>query len=84
MKIENLKELEKLIKLCKKHGIETIEADGVKFSVDLHAQLTPSAKATKPTTSVQSTTIDEDSKIELPDELTEEQLLNWSVTGEHQ
>lgn len=33
MKIENLKELHALVKLCRKAGINAIEVDGVKLSL---------------------------------------------------
>lgn len=33
MKLESIKDLEALVKLCRKHGIEAIEVDNVKFSL---------------------------------------------------
>lgn len=34
MKIENLKDLESVMKLCRKHGVRSIEVDGVKMAVE--------------------------------------------------
>lgn len=103
MKVDSLKTLEKLLKLCRKSGVQVMEVDGVKFSLGAEpykaqpkpmeipqdplelAQITigemPSefdpiaqakAAAAKATQAIQD-------KIAMPDELTDEQLMNFSV-----
>lgn len=106
MKVDSLKTLEKLLKLCRKSGVQVMEVDGVKFSLGAEpykaqpkpmeipqdplelAQITinsplaaPSefdpiaqakAAAAKATQAIQD-------KINMPDELTDEQLMNFSV-----
>lgn len=34
MKVETLKELEALVKMCRKHGVRSIEVDGIKMLID--------------------------------------------------
>jgi len=34
MKIDNLKDLENVVKLCKKHGVRNIEVDGIKMQIE--------------------------------------------------
>lgn len=34
MKIDSLKELEALVKMCNKHGVSNIEIDGIKLKLD--------------------------------------------------
>jgi hypothetical protein len=82
--IGSLKDLDKLIKLCRQRGIQSIKVD----NVELHLGDAP----VKYTRQVSSTkyiadnfgNIDENSKIETPDELTEDQLLFYSAQGHEQ
>jgi len=93
MTIDNLSQLSKLLKLCKKHGVTAIEVDGIKMNVSLERSKPqidlnafPEANirvpifnpGTVPDSEVQM------DRIEEPDQLTEEQLLNWSVKTEPQ
>lgn len=77
MKIETLKDLEKLVKLCRKLGVEAIECDGVRMD------LGPSVpKATR--SSSKSKKAINTSELEAPDRvdtdaLTPEQLLYYSA-----
>jgi len=67
MKIETLKQLESLIKLCKKHGIEEIVVDGIQLKVDI-------THAADKKTARRLSTKDEDSEATY----TDEDLINWS------
>lgn len=86
MKIENLKVLQQVIKLCRKEGVSTIEIDNVKLTLQPQTSKTriqapdiandfPEARLQVP--KFTGFTPSEDDKI-VTDELTEEQLLNWS------
>lgn len=83
MKIESIKDLDKVIALCRKRGIRAIKIDNIEFQLDdaapkatRHVDTTPTIPAYAPGG------ITADTKIDMPDELTPEQLLNWSVGGE--
>lgn len=83
MKLESLRDLENLIKLCRKMGIEAIEVDSVKMNLGP----TPTIiKRTRTKTAQQQTVtpggITED--IRIPEALSEEQLLFWSANIENQ
>lgn len=66
MKIESLKELEAVIKVCKKHGVRDITVDGVHMLIDVGA----SDLKTEQTKD----------RIETPDQVDESDLLFWSST----
>lgn len=66
----NLKELEKLAKLCHKVGIQSITLEGV--TLTLAQGFIPNTRLKK--------AIDKASDIESEPEYTEEQILNWSST----
>jgi hypothetical protein len=80
MKLENLKDLEKAIKLCRKLGVETLRIDTVEIKLgdepktELGQQL---VKGLQEANTYAPGIITEDSKIETT-ELTEEQLLFYS------
>lgn len=82
MTINSLKELDKLVLLCKKRGIKSIKIDNIEFSVEAAA---PKASSTyvpttdKPGTMISPGGITEDTRIDMTDELTEEQLLFYSA-----
>lgn len=65
MKIETLKDLEALVKMCNKHGIGDISVDGISMRLngapDLKTEQTSGSD-----------------KIATPDEFTPEQILMWS------
>lgn len=88
MMIKDLKSLEKLMKLCKKQGIVAIKVGNVEFG------LPETEKAIKPITDVfpeAQIKVPAFNGISAPDvspdkidtdELTEDQLLNWSTPDE--
>lgn len=54
MKLESLKDLEKLMIICRKRGIAAIEIDGIKFTLN-DSVPTPAPKAThKPATDIEA------------------------------
>lgn len=66
MQILSLKELESVLKLCRKHGVRNIEIDGIKMQLeDVSAPVSQSGK----------------DSIETAPELTDEQLAVWSSNG---
>jgi hypothetical protein len=94
LKVQSLKELQKLIQLCQKTGVTAIEVDGIKMNIrplqeksskiDLNAF--PEADIRVPAyTSIQAQDTQDEAielKIDMPDELTDEQLLMWSSRTE--
>lgn len=80
MEIKNIKDLEKLIKLCRKLGVDAIEVGNIKMGLGPTPTIYTTPKKRKDVTSVtmpDHSGITENSRI-ITDELTEEQLLNWS------
>jgi len=93
MKITNLNELQKLIKLCRKLGVATMKAEGLEFTLGKD----PSAK---PTESFIDTNVFPEANIKVPvynpgninettpidviqtDDLTQEQLMFYSARPE--
>lgn len=68
MKLESLKDLESVMKLCKKHGVESIEVDGVRMKL-VDTQTSASSGSS-------------DIKVEDPyANLTDEDILEWSSRG---
>ena len=96
MKINSIKDLQKVLKLCRQTGVTTIEIDGVKLTlgpqpvsvraphIDLDAF--PEANIRVPQYSpiqAQDTANSPiDTKIDMPDELSEEQLMFYSARPE--
>lgn len=73
MKIENLKDLKKLIQLCRAQGVNTISVDGV--TVELGDQPQPVKRSNSP-----ATTFNEQvEEVTIPDAFTQEQMLMWSA-----
>ena len=68
MTISNLKDLEAVIRLCRKQGVDSIEVDGVKLQ--LGSAPPKQAKSAGTETSIES-----------DDVYTDEQLLTWSAHG---
>lgn len=75
MKIESLKDLEKLVKLCKKTGIDHIRIGDVELWVNDFTP-TPIKDLQEPFVAGE---IGPDTKIDMPDELTEEQRMFYSA-----
>lgn len=65
MKIENLKDLEAVLKVCRKHGVQTLTIDNVSLSLGAE----PVSKKLKT----------EDSAAKETPQPTEEELLFWSA-----
>lgn len=90
MKLETLKDLEQAIKLCRKLGVDIMKIDGVEFHLgQLIAQpvkrravrLDATTPGTTPPGGItEEVTIPTTPGFEAP-QLTEEQLLMWSVGG---
>lgn len=81
MKIESLKDLEKVIKLCRKLGVEVIKVDGVELVLGHMATPSPQRSWTAPKVSLAAyppNGITSDTKI-ITDELTPEQMLFYSA-----
>lgn len=78
MKIDNLKQLQQLIKLCRQTGIEAIEVDGIKMNLGPTPVIYKAEKKQLPETTIAPGGITED--IQIPTNgLTEEQLLYYSA-----
>ena len=67
MKIENQKELESLLKLCRRQGVRSIEIDGIKMLIEPLEQEKPQQQASSSVTGLPG--------------LTEEDLLLWSSSS---
>lgn len=88
MKIDTLKDLERVIKLCRKTGVSAIKIDGIEFGLGPEPKQQMSANhlvadivETGPTMPIYTPGgIDENTKI-TTDGLTEEQLLYYSSQG---
>lgn len=68
MKIESLKDLEALIKVCRKHGVEAVSFNGL--SMNLGQPVQPRRRKNAGS----------DADIETEGEYTEDQMLFWSST----
>jgi len=96
MKIDSLRDLKKLLQLCREQGVHSIKLNGMEFGLlptipakstkrnsmkELLNELAPEEDIRIP----QYTPVVSDGSpdtITTPDELTEEQLLNWSSQGQ--
>ena len=67
MKIEDIKDLEAVIKLLKKHGVQTATVDGISITLDLHHQLQKPKEYTDAPKSIDQASI------------SEEELMFWST-----
>ncbi len=67
MKIENLEQLEAVVRFCRKQGISSIEIDGVKLAISEQPKRTRKVKEAQ-------------GEVETPDTLSEQDLLFWSAT----
>lgn len=75
MKIDSLRQLDRLMAICRKRGVTSIKIDGIEFLLTEDAP----QKAVKRT--LQATT-DSTGTIETPDALTPEDALFWSASGQ--
>lgn len=83
MTIKDLKDLKKLIQLCRQTGVEAIEVDNVKMNLG-PANYKPTTRKTASTKNIEQTYapggITADTVIPTST-LTDEELLMWSVEG---
>lgn len=79
MKIDNFKDLEKLVRLMRKTGIDIAKVDGVELVLGSTPQQ-PIKRSNSPVETFPGV-VGPDTPIETPDELTPEQLLMWSTGG---
>lgn len=68
MKVDTLKDLEALIKMCNKQGVSDISVDGIVLKLS-GEPVTQKAK---------NGNTQADDKVDAPDEFTPEQILMWS------
>lgn len=79
MKIENLKELQQLIQLCRKTGVESIKVDNIELHLGVQPTIRKRQTVARPSTSQYAPGgITEDVRI-TTDGLTDEQLLFYSA-----
>ena len=88
MKIDNLKDLKKLIDLCRKTGIEAIEVDGVKMNLGpmptTQARIAPQSSILAPADQTEYIPGGITETMSIPtNDLTEEQMLFWSSQGQN-
>jgi len=92
MTINTISELEKLIKLCKKHSLRAIKVDNIEFAIE-NIQSKPQIEDVFPEAQIKipayngikldpSAPISEPEEVKTPDALTEEQLLYYSAKEE--
>ncbi len=94
MTIHDIKDLEKVMKLCQKHGVSSIKIDGIEFNIQpkhtaKHSRIDydafPEASIPVPKyspVSVQDTANAVIEAIDMPDELSEDQMLYYSSKAE--
>jgi len=80
LKIENQKQLRQLIKLCRDTGVLSISVDGITLELGSISVAPKQARRRSSATVVETSdgTQDVSDLIDMPDELTQEQLLMWS------
>lgn len=89
--VNNLRDLKKFLQLCRQQGVESIKCG----DVEVHLGQLPSKRSYKTITPSTMPDLDQfdpgaihlprittSDKIDTPDDLTPEQLLNWSVGGQ--
>jgi hypothetical protein len=77
--VKDIKDLEKLLKMCRKQGVQSIRWGDVEFHLgDIPSPVVPTAKRLPTPAPFIPGGVDADTKI-LTDELTEEQMLYWST-----
>jgi hypothetical protein len=87
MQVKDINDLEKIIKLCRKTGVESIKIDNIELKLGDQPEkqlLATPAKKTINTSTYAPGGITEDSKIEIPEQLTEDQLMMWSTGSDQQ
>lgn len=78
MTIQSIKELDKLMQLCRKRGVRSIKIDNIEFYIETESEAPTKAMTELAPDVFDPGTIPPPTKIDTPDELSEEQLLMWS------
>jgi hypothetical protein len=93
MKVNNFRELTKLLKLCQAHGVVAVEIEGMKMSILPKTKTAPKQAAVDldafveehiPVPQYNGQALPEEPVVEAvdtPGSLTEDQLLNWSASS---
>lgn len=81
MKIDTLKDLKALVKLCRQTGIEAIKVDGLEIALGPTPTIIKRSKAPRASQYIQDGEV---GPIDTPDTLTDEQMLFWSAEGGQQ
>lgn len=87
MVISSLKDLEKLMRLCKRQGIRAIKIDNIEFALTSHEEPTLTSHKTIHSASYTGSNlldpgpISVHDKVDITDELSQEQLLYYSSAG---
>lgn len=90
MDIKTIKDLDKLLKLCRKNGIETIKLGDIELTLNpnflSYPRTEPKARITAPRVLAPGGITEEaqvqvDTEVLTQEELTDEQKLFWSVGG---
>jgi hypothetical protein len=80
MTISSLKDLQKLMALCRKQGVKSLTVGDITFELGEQAFISTVKPSVKASSEVYVPgAVGPDTKIELPDELTPEQLLFYSA-----
>ena len=79
MKVESLRQLEGLLKLCRKHGVRTVKLEGMEFTLENDVPQKPRNNGSVQGGVIAPGGITDDSQIPTPHMLTPEQLMDWSV-----
>lgn len=88
MKIENLKELQRVISACRRLGVQSIKIDSIELHLgelppkEVKAKIAAGKEASPGINSYAPGGVTENTKIEAPEELTEEQLMFYSSRPE--
>lgn len=78
MKIESVNDLRKVIKLMRAEGVDKMKVDGVEIELGLEP-VKPSRASKQPQQTLAPGGITDETKIDIPQQLTDEQLLYYSV-----
>lgn len=81
MTINGLKDLKKIIQLCRSQGVEAIKIDGIELTLGA-LPVKATQKRIPQATYAGVNVIDEHTQIDVPDQLSEEDLLFYSATGQ--
>lgn len=81
MKVETLKDLKKVILLCRETGVDILKVDGIELVLGSQPQPKAVKRSNSPVENF-SSAVGPDTPIETPDELTPEQLMFYSASDQ--